>query len=367
MSNLFHEIALEEQTENKFKLGAQITKENFLTLLKIVNENLETLPLDELGLDGLLDFIKQSDFFGIPSGRTMADKAVVEVIKRVDPDDHASAQNLHEHLQGKPFLTAAKQQLDGYFTSYLIRNPEKADLISGDIRESIQTADLRKFTEINDDQLKKLTQFCPNLNHLFISSPRIRDSTFKTVAALTHLETLDLSSCWNLTDASIASLAALKQLQTLNLSECVKLKGASIASLAALTQLQTLDLRSCVNLTDASIASLAALTHLQTLDLSSCENLTGATIASLAALTQLKTLNLSCCWNLTDASTASLAALKHLQTLNLSNCWKLTDASIASLAALMHLKTLNLSNCYKLTDASIASLRKLLPQLKIER
>jgi len=170
-----------EQNENQVDLGDHITKENFSTLLKIVSESPETFPLDKLGVNGLLDFIEQIDFFDIPACKTMADKAVVEVIKSIDSGDPVNALNLHGHLQATSFFKAAKRPLDNYFIRYLIQNPQNANQIPKEIKESIQTADLREFRALNDKQLEELIRSCPHLNHLFINSSIISDSGIETV------------------------------------------------------------------------------------------------------------------------------------------------------------------------------------------
>jgi len=137
------------QTKNQVNLGDHITKENFLILLKIVSESPETFPFGELGVDGLIEFIKQVDFFDIPSCKTMADKAVVEVIQSIGLDDLRIALNFHGRLQRTSFFKAAKQLLDNYFIRYLIQDPQNADQIPTEIKEGVQTADLRGFKALN--------------------------------------------------------------------------------------------------------------------------------------------------------------------------------------------------------------------------
>ena len=107
----------------------------------------------------------------------------------------------------------------------------------------IKCLNLKGF-EINDEDLKELLQFCPDLNQLFINSNRITDKGLAHLAAHKNLQTLNLSGCDKITDEGLAHLAAHKNLQTLDLSWC-KITDEGLAHLAAHKNLQTLGLSWC--------------------------------------------------------------------------------------------------------------------------
>jgi hypothetical protein len=162
---------------------------------------------------------------------------------------------------------------------------------------------------------------------------------------LTHLTSLDLSWCDQLSD--ISSLASMSSLTTLGLHGCSQLSNISLANMSSLVDL---DLNGCSQLSDISLTNMSSLT---TLNLSYCIQLSNISLTNMSSLT---TLNLSYCIQLSDLS--PLANLNSLTTLNLSGCNQLSDLS--PLANLNGLTSLNLHRCRQLSDLSpLASLSQL--------
>ena len=121
---------------------------------------------------------------------------------------------------------------------------------------------------------------------------------------LPQLQSLNLSSCWNITDEGPRALAnGLPQLQSLNISSCWNITDEGPRALAnGLPQLQSLDISYCGNITDEGLRALASgLPQLQSLNISECNKITDAGIRALArGLPQLHSLNISGCRNITD-------------------------------------------------------------------
>jgi hypothetical protein len=99
---------------------------------------------------------------------------------------------------------------------------------------------------------------CVNVNS------RFTDTTCAHAARLLGLRHVYVRGS-RVTDVGVASLAALSGLQSLNLSGCGKITDTGVASLAALSGLQSLDLSWCGKITDTGVASLAALSGLPSL------------------------------------------------------------------------------------------------------
>ena len=169
------------------------------------------------------------------------------------------------------------------------------------------------------------------------------------IGGLPSLQSLDLSSCWQVGD--LAPLAGLGCLQSLDLSWCRQV--CDLAPLASLSSLQSLNLAGCEQVCD--LAPLAGLSSLQSLDLVWCYHV--GDLAPLAGLSSLQSLDLSECGQVGDL--APLAGLSLLQSLNLYHCGQVGD--LAPLAGLSSLQSLNLPWCKQVSDlaplAGLASLQ----------
>lgn len=138
------------------------------------------------------------------------------------------------------------------------------------------TLDLSYVSGLNDGSLKEIlspptdsrpglidkTSRLKHLKNFSISGCDITDLGVRYIVQhLTHLETLDLSSCGRLTDAGVAHLAtsqALANLTSLNLANCKLLTETSLDHLTRCKMLKHLDLRHTTQVSTQSIIKFAA-------------------------------------------------------------------------------------------------------------
>lgn len=151
-----------------------------------------------------------------------------------------------------------------------------------------------------------------------------------------HIDTLDLSDCYNIT--KLPDLHHMTGLKNLYLNSCVglydsdaldrvtkmdRLTTLSLASWHNLKKLpdmrhmiglRRLDLSSCIALVNSeSLNGITGLTHLDTLVLNYCENI--RSLPDMSHMTQLKSIYLYRCTGLHDAT--SIETLKHIPNLKL--------------------------------------------------
>ncbi|CAO3599195.1 unnamed protein product [Absidia cylindrospora] len=197
---------------------------------------------------------------------------------------------------------------------------------------------------------------------------------------LQHLHTLDLNSCWLLTDKSLQLLGeTCPQLQKLDLSNCRKITNVGMYRfLEAKKELQQrmapahvpglawLSLSYCKNLNNVTMQHLADYTRdsLTYLNLQRCTKITDpgfaiwAAAAPEAQFTKLKEVVLVDCSFLTDRAIQLLtSAAPGLERLCLSFCCSLSDSAMSYLALLPHLTDLDVSFCgAAVSDLSLKTL-----------
>lgn len=152
---------------------------------------------------------------------------------------------------------------------------------------------------------------------IFLNCNKISPENFEIFfLRYNNIKRLTLASA---TDVHILKLAGLKDLTSLNLYTCYQLTDACIPNLP--NGLIALNLSYCFKLTDACVSHLSReLTHL---NLYGCNQLTDACIKDLPK--ELTYLDLSCCFKLTDNCIAELP--KNLKFLNLS-CMNIKKESV---------------------------------------
>jgi len=161
---------------------------------------------------------------------------------------------------------------------------------------------------------------------------------------LTNLRSLDMLKYRGMSDAGLAHLQQLKQLRCLTLTGCQKIGNLAVSNLLeALSNLQSLDLSSCSEITDAALASLRHMKYLQHLNLRCCSGITDAGIEVLPVT--LLTLDLSETRGITPAGLPVLSTLRLLTSLDLS-CKHLNDEALQHLSELVHLQHLKLGSYY---------------------
>lgn len=176
-----------------------------------------------------------------------------------------------------------------------------------------------------------------------------------------HIENLNLSHCYSLTDDELRPISHLVNLKQLNLTRCDNLTGYAMYHVGQLTNLTHLYLNHC---TKASLGFyfLPSLSHLTILEAPFCE-IQDPVIPFVANLPSLTRLNLMCN-RLTDQGCASLSSATRLTELIISMNPLITDKTLGVLMELKNLTSVNLNFCKLLTSEGINALSKSLPNLQ---
>jgi hypothetical protein len=169
-----------------------------------------------------------------------------------------------------------------------------------------------------------------------------------------QLQSLNIGSCYNITDAGIEALATgCPQLLSLNIGCCYNITDEGIKALATgCPQLQSLNIHG-YNITDAGIKALATgCTQSQSLNTGWFGKITDKGIRALANwLPQLQSLNTGWFGKITDKGiTALVTGCPQLQSLNISWCDNITTEGIRALAnGCPQLQSLDISDCRNIT------------------
>ncbi len=133
----------------------------------------------------------------------------------------------------------------------------------GTYEEQIYTLDLRNIGHnLDNDSAKTLIKKCPNINHLFIKSNKIKDEALQALSNCTQLQTLEISRCYDLSE--LPSLDKLVELTNLEISWCENLN--ELPSFDKLVALTNLVISGCEKLNKLpSFDKLVALTNLEIL------------------------------------------------------------------------------------------------------
>ncbi|XP_076449765.1 uncharacterized protein LOC143286080 [Babylonia areolata] len=155
-----------------------------------------------------------------------------------------------------------------------------------------------------------------------------------------HLKHLDISGCFDLSNAALANITTyLTSLVTLRANKCRQLTDSSIAMLKNLRHLETIDLSECYEVTSTGIQRglcegnlMSQMTHL---NLSCCSKLDNTVVVSLTqCLPFLQHLDLGSCFLLQDVSVHMISSTLHgLRSLRLAWCKALTDLGLLGLKA----------------------------------
>ncbi|CAK0737833.1 hypothetical protein CVIRNUC_000955 [Coccomyxa viridis] len=183
-----------------------------------------------------------------------------------------------------------------------------------------------------------------------------------------RLKSIDLSGCQLVTDRGIQALtSSCKNLDTVNISSCYELSDRAFESLGSCRSLQTIDACGCERLTDIGLQALAENAgKLRSVNLGWCEGVTEEGVQSLArCCRQLEVLDLCGCVKVQDMGVVAVALnCKALRSLGLHCCRRLTDASMAACALkLRNLSSLNISGCLSMSPAAVQAVVDVNPSL----
>ena len=127
----------------------------------------------------------------------------------------------------------------------------------------------------------------PSLRSLDLSFNLLRDADMQSLKGMLALQTLDLSSCDELTSAGLNVIAEMVALCTLRLCDC-DIDDDCMSTVCKLVNLQSLAVARCSSITDVGVAMLAPLTNLRALDVSDCLSVTRSGLQSLAPTMAVK-------------------------------------------------------------------------------
>ncbi len=195
----------------------------------------------------------------------------------------------------------------------------------------------------------------------------LRKSLRELVNGVPHLESLNLSGCYNLTDSALEAAFArdAPHLRHLNLSLCKEVSDNALGRIALRCRnLEVLELGGCTKVTNAGLLSVSHLPRIRKLNLRSCRQISDAGLGHVAGATdpafanrRLEELVLQDCQKLTDEALRHIAAgLPRLRTLNLSFCISVTDTGLKSVGRLRALETLSLRSCDNVSDIGVGFL-----------
>lgn len=197
-------------------------------------------------------------------------------------------------------------------------------------------------------------------------------SVRKTLRDLTslHLQSLDLTGCFNVTDALIINALEheLPLLERLILSFCKQITDTSIARVAQYARnLKVLELAGCSQVTSNALTLISVgLERLERLNVRSCKGVTDRGISYISGLQpadlepkgnlNLTDLVLQDCQSVTDDALSHLSCLKNLDSINISFCAGITDTAFRYLAKSTSLRHLNVRSCDNVSDTGIGYL-----------
>jgi len=277
------------------------------------------------------------------------------------------------------------------------------------------TADFDVLEKLRHFQLKELTlpnrifriqsfvylKYMPLTKLSFYGCSAISNSVLSHLSEIYTLRSLNLSTCFKITDRGIQFLQPLNlteldlsccpltdksiyyvqhmPLQKLNINHCHQITCTSLSTLQPTLQwlfatgckritasifttlksmpLFGLDLGFCHQLNNSGFQHFTNLPSLEYLNLKSIPQVRSSTITYLRH-SKLRFLRLSFCCNITDHAFISLSTIKHLETLFLDHCLNFSNDALWYIRNLP-LRYLSLCGCTQLTNNALFHIRHL--------
>ncbi|MEO6593304.1 MAG: hypothetical protein ABIP94_00965, partial [Planctomycetota bacterium] len=177
------------------------------------------------------------------------------------------------------------------------------------------------------------------------------DAGLASLARLSKLEVLELSSLRRVTGEGLVQLAANKALRVVRWLD-VPADDRALAILPQLPKLCELALTNTQTFGGDGVRSIAQCKGLTQLELSFCTQLTSPWLAELGALTSLESLGLARLPGFDDAAFLGLRSLTNLRELNVRK-GAFTDQGLRAIEGMRHLQMLNLGENTLLKSASL--------------
>ncbi|NXQ86542.1 FBXL4 protein, partial [Nyctibius grandis] len=230
---------------------------------------------------------------------------------------------------------------------------------------------------LNETCLEVITEMCPNLQELNLSScDKIPPQAFNHIAKVGTLKRLILYRTKVEQTALLSILNFCSELQHLSLGSCVMIEDYDlIASMmgAKCKKLRSLDLWRCKNITESGIAELASGCQLlEELDLGWCPTLQSSTgcFTNLARkLPNLQKLFLTANRSVCDTDIEELAAnCTHLRQLDILGTRMVSPASLRKLLeSCKDLSLLDVSFCSQIDNRVVLELNANFPNVFIKK
>ncbi|XP_074006752.1 F-box/LRR-repeat protein 4 [Numenius arquata] len=230
---------------------------------------------------------------------------------------------------------------------------------------------------LNETCLEVITEMCPNLQELNLSScDKIPPQAFNHIAKVGSLKRLILYRTKVEQTALLSILNFCSELQHLSLGSCVMIEDYDlIASVmgAKCKKLRSLDLWRCKNITESGIAELASGCQLlEELDLGWCPTLQSSTgcFTNLARkLPNLQKLFLTANRSVCDTDIEELAAnCTHLRQLDILGTRMVSPASLRKLLeSCKDLSLLDVSFCSQIDNRVVLELNANFPNVFIKK
>lgn len=231
------------------------------------------------------------------------------------------------------------------------------------LREQVRHLDFTSFP-IDDDQLQKILESCPNVTHLILFDNNVTGDFLKHLRNVTKLIHLNIQFCSQLDPDSLKYLQHVPLLQDLNVAGCDQLEPDFLRNLRHVPLLRSLIVQSCP-LKNDDLRHLNLVPQLTVLDVSLCRELAADSLKNLAHVPLLLELYLAGCGSLATDSLKHLAFVRSLVKLSVSGCIQFTPESFHYLSHVGSLLSLNASHCEQLTTLQFLELLPLLASLDI--
>lgn len=234
--------------------------------------------------------------------------------------------------------------------------------------KTLKHLSLRKCCFVSDNGLLAFSRSANSIETLHLEEINRVSQVVGILAHCRMLKSLSLVKCLGIKDlSSLPDLSPeTSSLRSLTIQNCPGFGNASLAVISKLcTHLQNLDLTGSWGITDSSLLPLVASISdgLVKVNLSNCLNVTDETVSALTTTHggTLELLNLDGCRKVTDASLASISGnCLVLSDLDVSKC-AVSDLGMADLAAAeqLNLQVLSLSGCSLVSNKSLPVLEKM--------
>ncbi|KAF7263905.1 uncharacterized protein LOC143198990 [Rhynchophorus ferrugineus] len=234
------------------------------------------------------------------------------------------------------------------------------------LNSRINSLTLTDCINVADEAVGAVAQLLPELKQFHLQAYHVTDQALGYFSPKqgTHLVTLRLHSCWEITNHGVVNIVhSLPNLTELSLSGCSKITDDGVELIAEnLQKLKTLDLSWCPRITDAALEYIACdLNLLEALTLDRCVHVTDIGIGYISTMLSLKSLYLRWCSQIRDFGLQHLCGMRNLHILSLAGCPLLTSNGLSSLIQLRHMKELELTNCPGASRELFDYLREHLP------